>query len=153
MATIRVQEQDFDPAAELAALQAAAPHAGALASFIGIVRSDPARPLISLTLEHYPAMTGPALANIAEQAEQRFSLQACTVLHRHGALRPGERIVFVGAAAPHRRAALQATEFLIDWLKTKAPFWKRERYQDGENNWVAAMAEDEAAADRWGATP
>jgi molybdopterin synthase catalytic subunit len=74
-------------------------------------------------------------------------------LHRHGALRPGERIVFVGAAAPHRRAALQATEFLIDWLKTKAPFWKRERYQDGENNWVAAMAEDEAAADRWGATP
>lgn len=149
MAVVRVQAEDFDAAAELAALQAAAPGAGALASFIGIVRSDPARPLISLTLEHYAAMTEPVAAGIAEQAVARFSLQACTVVHRYGCMAPGERIVFVGAAAAHRRAALEAVEFLIDWLKTKAPFWKRERYADGADGWVAALGADDEAAARW----
>ena len=149
MAIVRVQAEDFDPGAELESLQNNAPAAGALASFIGVVRSDPARPLISLTLDHYPAMTHAALSGVAAEAEQRFALQACRVIHRHGKLLPGERIVFVAAAASHRRAALQATEFLIDWLKTKAPFWKQEAYADGENNWVAAQAADDEAANRW----
>jgi molybdopterin synthase catalytic subunit len=149
MATVRVQAEDFDPGAELESLQRTALAAGALASFIGVVRSDPTRPLVSLTLEHYPAMTHAALSSVAVEAEQRFALQACTVIHRYGTLLSGERIVFVAAAASHRRAALQATEFLIDWLKTKAPFWKREIYANGEDNWVAAQAADDEAADRW----
>ena len=150
MAVVRVQVEDFDPGAELAALQAAAVHVGGIACFIGVVRSEAARPLASLTLEHYPAMTLPALEKIAEQAELRFALAACRIVHRHGTLHPGERIVFVGAAAAHRRPALEATEFLIDWLKTKAPFWKKERTLAGEESWVAALTEDDAAADRWG---
>jgi molybdopterin synthase catalytic subunit len=150
MAAVRVQAEDFDPGTALARLQHAAPGCGAIASFIGVVRSDPARPLRAMTLEHYPAMTEAALAHIAEQAELRFALAACTVVHRHGQLRPGERIVFVGAAAAHRRPALEATEFLIDWLKTKAPFWKKEAFADGRESWVAALDEDAAAAARWG---
>jgi molybdopterin synthase catalytic subunit len=150
MPLVRVQAEDFDAGAELAVLQIAAGGCGAIGSFIGVVRSDPSRPLASLTLEHYPAMTLPALTRIAEQAELRFALAACTVIHRHGELYPGERIVFVGAAAAHRRAALEATAFLIDWLKTKAPFWKKERFADGEESWVTALDEDTSAAERWG---
>ncbi len=149
MADVRVQPEDFNPGVELARLEKAAPYAGALASFIGLVRSDPGRPLASLTLEHYPAMTLPAVRDIAEQAVTRFALHACTVIHRHGVLLPGQRIVFVGAAASHRRAALDATGFLIDWLKTKAPFWKRERFEDGTDVWVEALAADDDAASRW----
>jgi molybdopterin synthase catalytic subunit len=150
MPLVRVQAEDFDPGAELAVLHGLAPECGGIGCFIGVVRSEVSRPLISLTLEHYAAMTLPALTDIAEQAELRFSLAGCTVIHRYGELHPGERIVFVGAAAPHRRAALDATTFLIDWLKTRAPFWKKERYANGENSWVAALAEDDAAAERWG---
>ena len=150
MAVVRVQADDFDAGAELAALQAAAPSAGAIASFIGVVRSDPARPLASLVLEHYEAMTHAALRRIVDEALQRFELQGCTVIHRYGELRPGDNIVFVASASAHRRAALQGTEFLIDWLKTKAPFWKRENYVDGAGHWVAAKDADDAAAARWG---
>lgn len=150
MALVRVQAEDFSPGAELDALQAAAPFAGGVASFMGVVRSDPLRPLASLTLEHYPAMTLPALIRIAEQAEIRFSLLACTVIHRHGTLLPGQRIVFVGAAASHRQPALDAAAFLIDWLKTRAPFWKKETMADGEEGWVTALDEDDQAAERWG---
>jgi len=151
MTLVRVQGEDFDPGAELAALQSRAVSCGGIGCFIGVVRSDAARPLANLTLEHYPAMTLAALTGMAEQAELRFSLSACTVIHRHGLLVPGERIVFVGTAAAHRRPALQAAEFLIDWLKTKAPFWKKERFVNGEESWVSALDEDAAAAERWGA--
>jgi molybdopterin synthase catalytic subunit len=150
MALVRVQALDFDPGQALAALQDAAPVAGGIGSFIGVVRSDAARPIESLTLEHYPGMTEAALADIAAQAERRFALLGCSVIHRFGTLLPGERIVFVGAAAAHRAAALDATAFLIDWLKTRAPFWKKERLASGEELWVEALAADDAAADDWG---
>jgi molybdopterin synthase catalytic subunit len=150
MAIVRVQAADFDPGAALAALQHAAPAAGGIGSFVGIVRSHAARPIESLTLEHYPGMTEAALADIAAQAEHRFGLLACCVIHRFGTLRPGDRIVFVGAAASHRAASLEATAFLIDWLKTKAPFWKKERTLEGQEIWVEAVAADDVAAGRWG---
>ncbi len=149
MAKVSVQADDFDIAAELAALQQAAPGCGGIGSFIGVVRSTAERPIIAMTLEYYPAMTSAAIAGIAAAAEARFSLLACTVIHRYGRLQPGERIVFVGAAAPHRRAALDATSFLIDWLKTKALFWKQEHFADGTAIWVAATPEDDAGAARW----
>jgi molybdopterin synthase catalytic subunit len=149
MALIRVQAADFDPGTELSALQAAAPEAGAIGSFIGIVRSNSAKPIVAMTLEHYPAMTEAAIATIAHEAENRFNLLACSVLHRFGRLLPGDRIVFVAAAASHRTEALQATQFLIDWLKTKAPFWKREEFPDGSAEWVEALHSDEAQAAKW----
>ena len=94
--------------------------------------------MIALTLEHYPGMTEKALGRIVDEAERRWELTGCTVIHRIGRLLPGENIVFVAAASPHREAALQATAFLIDWLKTSAPFWKSEEYESGETAWVAA---------------
>jgi len=102
-----------------------------------------------MTLEHYPAMTERAIARIAEEAERRWDLLGCTVIHRVGRLVAGENIVLVLAAASHRQAALDATGFLIDWLKTKAPFWKKEELPDGATTWVAARDADEAAASRW----
>jgi len=149
MARVSVQSEDFDLATELDLLQQAAPGCGGIGSFIGIVRSTAERPIIAMTLEHYPGMTATAIAGITAEAEARFSLLACTVIHRYGRLRAGERIVFVGAAAAHRRAALGATSFLIDWLKTKAPFWKQEHLADGTAAWVAAKAEDDTDAGRW----
>jgi molybdopterin synthase catalytic subunit len=146
---VSVQADDFDPGAEIAALQAGSPQAGALASFIGVVRSDAAHPILALTLEHYPAMTTAAVHHIADEAERRFALLGCTIVHRFGRLLPGERIVFVGTASSHRRAALEATEFLIDWLKTRAPFWKQEHLADGSARWVVALAQDETDAERW----
>jgi molybdopterin synthase catalytic subunit len=148
MALIRVTAEDFSPALELDRL--AVPGAGGVASFIGLVRSDAANPLAALTLEHYAGMTEAAILKIAEQAELRFSLLACSVVHRYGRLTPGARIVFCGAAAPHRQAALDATAFIIDWLKTSAPFWKKEEFFSGESGWVMARAEDDAAASGWG---
>ena len=149
MRRISVQAEDFDPGAEIASLQSCAPGVGGLASFVGVVRSDAANPIAAMTLEHYPAMTASAIVGIAEQAEQRFSLIGCSIVHRFGRLLPGERIVFVGAASSHRRAALEATAFLIDWLKTRAPFWKQEHLVDGSARWVAAVAQDETDAERW----
>lgn len=121
---------------------------GAVASFTGLVRGDDG--LVALTLEHYPGMTEAALRALAEAATARWALGAVTVHHRTGPMVPGERIVFVGTAAPHRAAALDACAFLIDALKTRAPFWKHERFADGREQWVDARASDDAAAARWG---
>ena len=145
MIEVRVQTADFDGGAELARLEAMG--GGAVASFTGLVRGDGG--LIEMRLEHYPAMTERALRGIAEQAAARWPLVGLTVIHRHGPLRPGERIVFVGTASSHRAAALEACAFLIDWLKTRAPFWKQEVFADGSTRWVDAKAEDDVAAERW----
>ncbi len=147
---IIVSHEDFDVGAQTAALLAASPGAGGLASFVGIVRSDAARPIAALTLEHYPGMTERALADIAAHAQARFGLLGCTIIHRHGRLLPGEQIVLVLAAAAHRAAALDGCGFLIDWLKTSAPFWKKEHLADGTEHWVEAREADDAAAARWG---
>ncbi|MBN8903090.1 MAG: molybdenum cofactor biosynthesis protein MoaE, partial [Rhodospirillales bacterium] len=121
--------------------------------FLGIVRDDAAEgapALAALTLEHYPNMTERAIARIAAEAERRWSLLGCTVIHRVGRLPPNEPIVLVVACSAHRQAALDATAFLIDWLKTRAPFWKREELTDGTATWVDARESDDAAAARWG---
>jgi molybdopterin synthase catalytic subunit len=150
MATIRVQEADFDVSAELAALTAGRTDIGGIGCFVGTVRDAAAgRPIAAMKLEHYPAMTDRAIRRIAAEAEQRWSLLGCTVVHRIGRLVPGAQIVLVLAAASHRGEALEATSFLIDWLKTRAPFWKREEFLDGTGEWVAARDSDDAAADRW----
>ncbi len=153
MATIRVQEAPFDLGAEMAALAAASVGpVGGIGCFVGVVRGDPGadgRALRALTLQHYPGMTERAIATIAAEAERRFGLSGCTVLHRVGTLGIGEGIVLVLAAAPHRGDALAATGFLIDWLKTRAPFWKRQDYDDGSSAWVEAREADDAAARRW----
>lgn len=153
MATIGVRTEDFDVAAEIAALSHGQTGIGGIGCFIGVVRddkpNDTARPIRALTLEHYPAMTARAIGAIAAEAERRWSLLGCTIIHRVGRMVPGDNIVLVLAAAAHRQAALDATAFLIDWLKTKAPFWKREEYPDGGAAWVEARDADEEAAARW----
>ncbi len=150
MAHIRVQEQDFDLGAETAVLLAGRTDIGGLGCFVGTVRANAAgRKLAALFLEHYPAMTEAAMASIAQQAEARFSLLGCTLIHRVGRLVPGANIVLVLAASAHRQPALDATSFLIDWLKTAAPFWKREEFADGDAVWVEARDSDDAAAARW----
>jgi len=145
MIEVRVQLEGFDPAIELARLEALG--GGAVASFTGLVRGDGG--LIAMTLEHYRAMTEPALRAIAGQAASRWPLAGAILIHRHGRLTPGERIVFVGTASSHRAAALEACAFLIDWLKTEAPFWKREEWADGSARWVEAKPVDDAAKARW----
>ena len=151
MATVRVQTEDFDVAGEFAGLMGR-PDIGGIGAFVGTVRDTAGgRAITAMTLEHYPGMTEAAMAAIAAQAEKRWGLLGCTLLHRVGVLRPGDNIVLVLAAAAHRQAALDGTAFLIDWLKTAAPFWKKERFAGGGEAWVAARAEDDAAAARWGA--
>lgn len=145
MIDVRVQAEDFDPAHELARLEALG--GGAVASFTGLVRDDDG--LTAMTLEHYPGMTESALGDIARTASARWPLAGLVVIHRFGRLVPGERIVFVATAAKHRSAALDACAFLIDWLKTDAPFWKREERAGGVHRWVEARAADEDARDRW----
>ena len=147
---IRVQREDFDIGAEIEALTGDNNEIGAVASFVGITRADAgAGPATTaMTLEHYPAMTEKQLADIEAEACQRWELTASLIIHRYGRLEPGDRIVLVVTAASHRRAALDACAFLIDWLKTKAPFWKREETADGPR-WVAARAADDQAASRW----
>lgn len=145
MIEVRVQPGPFDPGAELAQLEALG--GGGVASFTGIVRGDGG--LVSLELEHYPGMTEATLREIAGEAMARWPLVGTILIHRHGVLVPGERIVFVGTASAHRAAAMEACAYLIDWLKTAAPFWKRERFGDGSARWVAARAADDAAAARW----
>lgn len=149
MAHIKVQTEDFDIGAEVAALTAGRSDIGGIGCFVGTVR-DNGKSVTGMTLEHYPGMTERAIAEIAGQAAERWPLLGCTVLHRVGSLRPGENIVLVIAASAHRQAALDATAFLIDWLKTKAPFWKREDLSDGSGAWVDAREEDTVAASRWG---
>lgn len=151
MARIIVGEADFDVGAEIAAMTAGRTDIGGIGCFVGTVRDTaPGVPSVAaLTLEHYPAMTERALARIVAQAEDRWPLLGCTVIHRVGRMLPGENIVLVIAASAHRQAALDATAFLIDWLKTKAPFWKREDLADGGSVWVEARESDDAAAERW----
>ena len=147
---IRVQREDFDIGAEIEALTGGRSEIGAVASFVGITRADAGRgeAITAMTLEHYPAMTEKQLADIEAEACRRWDLNASLIVHRYGRLEPGERIVLVVTAAPHRRAALDACAFLIDWLKTKAPFWKREE-RAGGGHWVASRAADDEAAERW----
>lgn len=147
MARILVQEGAFDVAAETRALQAGRTDIGGIASFLGVCRGDDG--LAALVLEHYPGMTERALAGIAAQAQARWPLTGCTIIHRVGRIAPGEPIVLVLTASAHRTAALESCAFLIDWLKTGAPFWKREEFADGRERWVEARDEDEAAAQRW----
>ena len=149
MLRILVQENDFDAGTELAGLQAEG--VGGIASFIGTVRANANDnpPLAALYLEHYPGMTERALSKIAEQAAAKWPLKNCTIIHRVGRLLPGQNIVFVGAASAHRQAALSATAFLIDWLKTSAPLWKREDFTSGPSIWVPACAADDQAAEKW----
>ena len=148
MAHIKVQHEDFDVGAEIAALTANRTDVGGIGCFIGTVR-DNGQAVTGMTLEHYPGMTERAIGQIADRAEQRWPLLGCTIIHRVGKLRTGENIVLVIVASAHRQAALDATAFLIDWLKTKAPFWKREDFVDGNSAWVDAREEDNAAASRW----
>jgi len=147
---IRVQREDFDIGAEMEALTGGNDEIGAVASFVGITRADGRGDdtVTAMTLEHYPAMTEKQLADIEAEACRRWDLTASLIVHRYGRLEPGDRIVLVVTAASHRRAALEACAFLIDWLKTKAPFWKREETADGAR-WVAARAADDRAAERW----
>lgn len=145
MIEIRVGEADFDAADCLARLEQLG--GGAVASFTGIVRGG--NGLVAMRLDHYPAMTQAQIARIVEEARERWPLLGVVVIHRVGKLRPGERIVFVGTASAHRAAALDSCAFLIDWLKTSAPFWKKESHADGRESWVEARAEDDAARERW----
>ncbi|MBM3518918.1 MAG: molybdenum cofactor biosynthesis protein MoaE [Alphaproteobacteria bacterium] len=146
---IRVQTADFDAAAELKALVGGRHDIGGAVSFVGLVRAEAAGQAISsMTLEHYPAMTERELARIEAEAQERWPLAASLVIHRYGRLEPGDQIVLVITAAAHRQAAFAACEFLVDWLKTRAPFWKLEETAAG-SRWVAARANDDSAAARW----
>lgn len=150
MARVIVQEVAFGIAEELAQLTEGRTDIGGVGMFLGVVRGTAkGRPITAMTLEHYPAMTIRALERITAEAEGRWPLLACTVIHRVGRLLPGEPIVLVATASAHRSAALESCAFLIDWLKTKAPFWKHEEFADGTSHWVAAEAADDAAAARW----
>jgi molybdopterin synthase catalytic subunit len=145
---IKVQRQTFDVGAELAALSAGRTDIGALASFVGLVRERPGEPITAMTLEHYPGMTEKKLAAIEAEAQARWPLQASLIVHRYGRMLPGEPIVLVATASAHRAAALEACAFLIDWLKTQAPFWKLEETAQA-SRWVEARSTDDAAAARW----
>lgn len=148
--TIRVGGALFDVGAETAALYADDPAVGAAATFVGVVRNkNEGEAVAKLTLEHYPAMTEKALAGIVERARRRWSLGRVTVIHRVGPMDVGEPIVFVGVASEHRGEAFDACEFIMDWLKTEAPFWKKEATPVGER-WVDARESDDLAKARWG---
>lgn len=145
MIDVRVTGDVFDAGVEIGRL--GGDGIGAIATFIGIVRGDGG--LTSLTLDHYPAMTENALRKLAAEAADRWALGDVVLVHRVGTMMPGDRIVFVGTSSPHRSAALEACAFLIDALKTRAPFWKREVFDDGRSNWVEAKETDDQAAARW----
>ena len=147
---IRVQAEDFDVAAEIRALTAGRDDLGAVVSFTGLVRRGEGEAAIrAMTLEHYPGMTEKELQRIEAEARTRWPLSATTIIHRHGRLVPGDSIVLVITASRHRQAAFEAAEFLMDYLKTSAPFWKKEEPLQGEGNWVNAKSTDDAAAIRW----
>ncbi|HEX2137633.1 MAG TPA: molybdenum cofactor biosynthesis protein MoaE [Microvirga sp.] len=147
-ATVRIQSEDFDVAAEVAAL-AQGRDVGAVVTFTGLCRDEGGR-LAALELEHYPGMAEAEIARVVAEARGRWPVSGVTVIHRFGRILPGQRIVLVVAASRHRRAAFAAAEFLMDYLKTRAPFWKREHLSDGSvGAWVEAKQEDDAAAGRW----
>ncbi|OHC97821.1 MAG: molybdopterin synthase catalytic subunit [Sphingomonadales bacterium RIFCSPLOWO2_12_FULL_63_15] len=145
MKRVAIQAEDFDVGAELAALEALG--GGGVASFTGVVRGGDG--LVALELEHYPAMTQAQVGRIVDEAMGRWPLLGVSVIHRFGRLEPGARIVFVGTAARHRTAALESCAFLIDWMKSDAPFWKKEHFAGGATQWVAARDEDALKAQGW----
>jgi molybdopterin synthase catalytic subunit len=154
---IKDQQENFDVAAELAALTAGNHDIGGVVSFVGLVREmirvdDRDATLRSMTLEHYPAMTEKKLAEIEAEAQSRWPLEASLIIHRYGRLEPGEQIVLVVCASAHRQAAFDACNFLMDWLKTEAPFWKLEE-TDTDKAWVDSRSSDNAAAARWQSKP
>jgi molybdopterin synthase catalytic subunit len=147
--TIRIQEADFDIAHEIARLSEGRTDIGALVSFSGICRGrEGGDDIAALTLEHYPGMAEDEIRRHAEEAMARWPLQGLTIVHRFGRIEPGQNIVLVVTASTHRQAAFEAAEFLMDYLKTSAPFWKREESAKG-TTWVEARAHDDAAAARW----
>lgn len=146
---VRVQQADFDVGAELAALRAADPRVGALASFLGLVRDiNDGASVSEMTLEHYPGMTEKALEEIVVEAKSRWDIYDALVIHRVGPLKPCDQIVLVAVTSAHRGEAFAACEFIMDYLKTKAPFWKKEATPDG-GRWVDARETDDSAAARW----
>jgi molybdopterin synthase catalytic subunit len=146
---IRIQREDFDVAAEIAALTRGRADIGAVVTFSGLCRDEQGA-LSALELEHYPGMAEAEIGRIAAEAVARWPLQGLTVIHRHGKIAPGENIVLVVAASSHRQAAFEAANFLMDYLKSRAPFWKKEHRADGsEGGWVEATEADDQAADRW----
>ena len=148
-ATIRIQQADFDVAQEIAALSKGRTDIGAVVSFSGICRgSERGEPIAALTLEHYPGMAEAEIGRHADEALSRWPLQGLTIIHRFGRIAPGENIVLVVTASSHRQAAFEAAEFLMDYLKTNAPFWKREESRKG-TSWVEARDHDDDAAARW----
>lgn len=147
---VRVQAEPFDPALEASLIEAGRRDIGAVVSFTGLCRDEDGA-LEALELEHYPGMAEAEIARVAADALARWPLQGLTIIHRHGRIVPGEKIVLVIAAARHRGEAFAAAEFLMDYLKTRAPFWKKEHRADGgADAWVEAKAKDDAAAERWG---
>ncbi len=156
-ATIRLQKEEFDAAAEAARLTCARSDIGAVVTFTGICRGDESgEGIAALHLEHYPGMAESEIARHVEEALARWPLLGVTVIHRHGRIAPGEPIVLVVTASSHRQAAFAAAEFLMDYLKTRAPFWKQIEKQSGaavEKSWVEAKASDDTAAERWTAAP
>ena len=152
MATVRVQREDFDAAAEADRLAKGGADVGAVVSFVGYCRDEGGR-LAALELEHYPGMAEAEMARVAEEAERRWPLFGVTAIHRHGRIAPGERIVLVAVAAAQRGEAFAAAEMLMDYLKTRAPFWKRAIRADGvAEGWVEARHDDDRAAGRWQAS-
>lgn len=145
---IKVQEQDFDVAEVNRELLAGRSDVGAVASFIGLVRDLPTTRLKTMTLEHYPGMTEKSLQNIVESANQRWEILDCAIIHRVGELKPADQIVLVSVLSAHRKAAFQACEFIMDYLKTDAPFWKKETNDQGEK-WVDAKESDSRAKNQW----
>jgi molybdopterin synthase catalytic subunit len=146
---IRLQKEDFDLADEVEQARAQTRDVGAIVTFSGICRDEGGR-LAALDLEHYPGMAEAEIERIAKEAAARWPVTAITVVHRHGRIKPGENIVLVVTASSHRQAAFEAANFLMDFLKTRAPFWKKEHVSTGTTgSWVAAKDEDDAAAERW----
>lgn len=146
---IHVQPEDFSVQQQLDRLRSVAADAGAIATFSGLVRArENDRNILALFLEHYPGMTEKSLRAIADEATSRWPLLGICIIHRIGELKPGEQIVFVGVASAHRQAAFQACEFLMDYLKTRAPFWKKCLLADG-SHWIAAKDSDHQASERW----
>jgi molybdopterin synthase catalytic subunit len=147
--TVRIQAEPFDAAAEIDRIAAGRTDIGAVVTFSGLCRAEGGK-LAALELEHYPGMAEEEIARVVDAALARWPLQGVAAIHRHGRIAPGEPIVLVVTAAAHRTAAFEAAEFLMDYLKTRAPFWKKEHHADGSaGDWVEAKAADDAAADRW----
>lgn len=150
---VSIQAADFDLSGEIAALRASDKRVGAVCSFVGTVRGanegNNGPPVLSMELEHYPGMTEKAIEAMIDEAHKRFDIYAARVVHRVGLLQPGEQIVMVAVTSAHRGQSFQACEFLMDYLKTQAPFWKKERTPQGEQ-WVDARVSDDAALQRWG---